>query len=62
LGVAGELVGDADLADEAGVEWLAGSAGEAALFEDGGDLGVGVLFGEFVDGGDGPPRKFRTNV
>jgi hypothetical protein len=30
---------------------LAGAAGEAALFEDGGDLGVGVLFGEFVDGG-----------
>jgi hypothetical protein len=34
------------------VQWSAGAAGEAALFEDGSDLGVGVFLGEFVDGGD----------
>ncbi|HZO64525.1 MAG TPA: hypothetical protein VFB74_05955 [Kribbellaceae bacterium] len=51
LGVAGNLVCLADLADEAGVQGLAGAAGETALFEDGGGLRVGVFLGEFVDGG-----------
>ena len=34
------------------VEGLAGAAGQAALVEDAGDLGGGVLVEQLVDGGD----------
>ena len=50
LGVAWELVVGADLADEPGVQGLAGAADKAAAGQDGGGLGVGVVVEQLVDG------------
>jgi hypothetical protein len=52
LGVAAQLVGLADLADEPGVQGLAGAAGESLVGEQVGDLGVGVFLEQCVDFGD----------
>lgn len=43
----------ADVADDEPVEGAAFAAGQAAVVEDGGDLAVGVVIEELVDGGDG---------
>ena len=43
----------ADVADDEPVEGAAFAAGQAAVVEDAGDLGVGVVVEELVDGGDG---------
>src|SRR5260370_5525609 len=43
----------ADVADDEPVEGAAFAAGQAADVEDAGDLGVGVVIEELVDGGDG---------
>ena len=43
----------ADVADDEPVEGAAFAAGQAAVVEDAGDLGVGVAVEELVDGGDG---------
>jgi len=50
---AAEPVVVADVADDEPVEGAAFAAGQAAVVEDGGDLGVGVAVEELVDGGDG---------
>src|ERR1035438_4911838 len=49
---AAQLVVVADVADDERVEGAAFAAGQAALVEDGGDVGVGVVVEELVDGGD----------
>jgi hypothetical protein len=41
-----------DAGDDEPVEWVAFAAGEAAVVEDVGDLGVGVVVEQVVDGGD----------
>ena len=43
----------ADVADDEPVEGAAFAAGQAAVVEDAGDLGVGVVVEELIDGGDG---------
>ena len=43
----------ADVADDEAVEGAAFAAGQAAGVEDAGDLGVGVVVEELVDGSDG---------
>jgi hypothetical protein len=61
----------ADVADDEPVEGASFAAGQAAVVEDDGDLGVGVVIEELVDGSDGGgggfaelggglPRVFRT--
>jgi hypothetical protein len=42
----------ADVADDEAVERAAFAAGQAAVVEDAGDLGVGVVIEELIDGGD----------
>ena len=55
---AAQLVVVADVADDEPVEGAAFAAGQAAVVEDAGDLGVGVVVEELVDGGDGVRRGF----
>ena len=50
---AAQLVVVADVADDEPVEGAAFAAGQAAVVEDAGDLGVGVVVEQLVDGGDG---------
>src|SRR5207344_1276393 len=50
---AAQVVVVADVADDERVEGAAFAAGQAAVVEDAGDLGVGVVVEELVDGGDG---------
>ena len=53
LFAAAQSVFVADVADDEAVEGVAFAAGQAAVVEDAGDLGVGVVIEELIDGGDG---------